>query len=62
MTRYTAMHIAFKRYKTTNMPTVLVGLRPPHDLKVSSDTRKDMANMATDVSRSSQTESAVPSS
>ena len=41
---------------------VLVGLSPPHDLNVRRETRKEIANIAVDVSRRSQTDSAVPSS
>lgn len=62
MITYTNSSIPGTRYSTTNSPTVFVGPSPAQLLKVASETRKVMANMAKQALRRSHTESLVPSS
>jgi hypothetical protein len=49
-------------YVTTKMPMGLLELKPAQFLKVSSETAPLTMNMASEESRSSQTERVVPSS
>ena len=62
MTTYTSKQIPLIRYRTTNIPKVLVGPKPALFLKVKMDMAPLRTNMPMDEPRNSQTDCLVPSS